>query len=352
MINSITDFLTSMAVQYRFFDCGRRIEEVSNTTMVHIENNRQPYPTPYLQHAWIALLFWDPQDTNTQQLWFLKFPLDEQAKLIPAARDAFLKQLLLSAGNNLQALADGEKMRGILEHNPYTFTPTPERQASMHAKAKQLLGLEPSQYYATTCTYLNGDLKDWHHLAIQGLADVSVRWPQHQQALSVALPNLPQTPLLSLCQCLENEPITGPLTNAICQRLIQEREHSPNSHNSHNSDAVVAALIRAMSASQSSELRQKTLQSLLLEQAPLAIEALAAIATRCCGDLHNPLLCLPFLEQLALHPQVTFNRILADLLFLAELRGHILGCFRMIERSPQLAVAIGGLLYPAQQATH
>lgn len=343
---TITEFLQSMGVASRFFDCGRRIEEIPAKVMLDFENSQQPYPAPYLQHAWMALLLWDPETANTPLLWFLKLPLDEQAKLVPAARDAFLKQLLLSVGHNLQALADGDKVRGILDNNPYTFTPSPERQACMHAKAKQLLQLEPSQHYAPTCAYLAGDLNRWQHLAVQGLADIAVRWPQHQQVLIAALPALPETPLLSLCQCLENEALSGLLTKALSQRLIQEREHTSSN------DAMVAALIRAMSASQADALRQKTLQSLLAETTPLSIEVLAAIATRCHRDLHNPLLCLPFLEQLARQPQATFNRVLADLLFLPELRGHILSCFRLSERSDELAMAIGGLLYPAQQTTH
>ncbi len=340
MAATIAEFLDKMGVVARYFDCGRRIQEIPAKTMHAFEDGDCAYPSPYLHHAWIGLLFWEPETPDTPLLWFLKFPLDEQAKLVPAARNEFLKQLLVTVGHNLQAVQDGEKMQGILDGNPYTFTPPPERQASLHAKAKQLMQLDPSQHYAATCDYLRSDLSQWQAVGIQGLADVAVRWQQHQDELIQSIPKLPSAPLIALCQCLENEALNGALTKTLTQRINSEREQaSPD-------EAMIAALIRGISTSQAEELRQRCLQSLLADEQAPGIEVVAAIATRCHQDLKNPLLCLPFLEQLAQFPQDTFNRILADLLFLGELRNHILGCFRAGERSQTLAAAIGGLLNP------
>lgn len=340
MTATIAEFLDKMGVVARYFDCGRRIQEIPAKTMLQFEDGDIAYPTPYLHHAWLGLLFWDPDAPDMPLLWFLKFPLDEQAKLLPAARNEFLKQLMVTVGHNLQAIQDGEKMQGILEGNPYTFTPTPERQASMHATAKQLMQLEPSDHYPIACDYLKGDLQQWQAVGIQGLADVAQRWQQHQNELINALPNMPQEPLQALCQCLENHKLSGALSKAITERITREREQqSPHG-------SIIAALVRAISASQATELRQRCLQSLLLDEQTTDIEVLAAIATRCHQDLQDPLLCMPFLERLAQHPQATFNRVLADVLFLPELRNHILACFRAGERSQTLINAIGGLLNP------
>lgn len=340
MTATIAEFLDKMGVVARYFDCGRRIQEIPAKAMQQFEDGDSAYPHPYLHHAWLGLLFWDPETPDMPLLWFLKFPLDEQAKLVPAARNEFLKQLLVTVGHNLQAIQDGEKMQGILDGNPYTFTPTPERQASMHATAKQVMQLPPSDHYPIACDYLCGDLNQWQGVAVQGLADVAQRWQQHQTELINALPKLPPEPLQALCQCLENYKLSGALSKAISERINREREQQAPQ------GSVIAALVRAMSASQAEELRQRCLQSLLLDEQTTDIEVLAAIATRCHRDLQDPLLCMPFLERLAQHPQATFNRVMADLLFLSELRNHILACFRAGDRSQTLITAIGGLLNP------
>ena len=70
-------------------------------------------------------------------------------------------------------------------------------------------------------------------------------------------------------------------------------------------------------------------------------------ATRCGDDLLEPTLTQPFLEQLSLYPQDTFNRVMADLLYQPHLRPTLLQAFRNPERSDALGKAIGGLLQPA-----
>jgi len=341
MITSIGQFLDNMGVHSRIFDMGRHISELPNQHFQNFEAGKVAYPAPYLHHAWIGLLFWEPDATEIPSLWFLKLPLDEQGKLDLPARDLFLKQLLTAVGSNIEAVKKGKQLQAVLEGNPFVFTPTPERQACLHAKVKTLLQLPPSQHYKACSDYLQSDLQQWQQLAIQGFADVAVRSAEHHAALITAIPKLPKMPLRSLALCLESEPLSGALCKVIGQRLHQETLTSqPDSD-------LIAALIRAISRSHAVELRQKFLLNLLIEnnEQPLAIECLAAIATRCHLDLTNLDICSAFLEGLAQHNQDTFNRILTDLLFLPAIRPHLMARFRHTERSPKLSTAIGGLIH-------
>lgn len=350
MITSIGQFLDNMGVYSRIFDMGRHINELPSQHFQSFEAGQTAYPAPYLHHAWIGLLFWEPDAAEIPSLWFLKLPLDEQGKLDLGARDLFLKQLLTAVGSNIEAVKEGKQLQAVLEGNPFVFTPTPERQASLHAKVKTLLQLPPSSHYQACRDYLQGnDLQHWDTLAVQGFADVAVRFSEHQSALINSIPNLPSTPLKSLALCLESEPMSGALCKVIGQRLqLESSSQSPDAD-------LMAALIRSISRSQAVELRQKLLLQLLSEDntQTQTIECLAAIATRCHLDLTNHDVCSAFLESLALHSQDTFNRVLTDLLFLPAIRPHLMACFRDTSRSPQLASAIGGLIQatPAQNTS-
>lgn len=349
MISSIGQLLDQMGVVTRVFDLGRHVQELSTTTFARFEAQDIAYPAPYLHHAWLGLLFWDPDTPEVPLLWFIKLPLDEQGKLVLAERDLFLQQLLVALGANIAASKQGEQLAAVLEGNPYVFTPSPERQAAIHARVNKLLGKTPSDFYAPACAYLHSDLSQWQNLGLQGLADIAVRWAEHQPALLRTIPLMPAPALIGLCQCLENEAINGALGKALHNRLLAEIEMAEEEQNI----GLIAALIRGLSQCQALELRHKTLLQVLHASAGQHIEVLAAIATRCAMDLCNLSLALPFLEALCQQDQAVFNRVLADLLFWAPLRPQLLEAFRQPQRSERLATAIGGLLspQPAHQGT-
>jgi hypothetical protein len=342
MISSIGQLLDQMGVTTRVFDLGRHIQEISTTTFAQFEAQSIAYPAPYLHHAWLGLLFWDPETAELPLLWFIKLPLDEQGKLVLAERDLFLQQLMVALGANIAASKQGEQLAAVLEGNPYVFTPSPERQAAIHARVNLLLNNPPSNFYEPACAYLKSDLSQWQTLGLQGLADIAVRWQQHQTDLIRILPALPAPALIGLCQCLENEAISGALGKALHNRLLREIQ-SPHDE---QDTSLVAALIRGLSQCQALQLRHKTLLQVLHAPAGQQIEVLAAIATRCSMDLCDLTLSLPFLEALCLQGQNSFNRVLADLLFCAPLRPHLLAAFRQPQRSELLAASIGGLLNP------
>ena len=338
MITSIGQFLQSMGLQARYFDMGRQITEIGSSKFQQFEHQESAYPTPYLHHAWFALLLWDAEAVDTPLLWFLKFPLDEQGKLVLAERDQFLKQLLVALGSNLEATKQGKQLAAVLEGNPYVFTPAPERQAAIHARVNLLLKRPPSDHYQAAVHYLSGNLNHWQELGVQGLADLAVRWQEHQDTLTKALADMPAQPLISLCQCLENESINGALGRVLKQRVDQVLDsQTPNT-------TLLAALIRGLSQCQALELRQKVLLRILGSAAAEDIEILVSIGTRCGQDLCTPTLCVPFLEALAKHRQDSFNHVLSDLLFSPALRPHIVACFESTQLSQTLTTAIKGLL--------
>jgi len=60
-LETISDFLVLSGFQYRIFDLGRKIQKISNQTFAAIEMQQTPYPYPFQQKAWLAILFWDKQ---------------------------------------------------------------------------------------------------------------------------------------------------------------------------------------------------------------------------------------------------------------------------------------------------
>lgn len=342
-ITSIGQLLTQMGVTTRVFDLGRHIQEIGTDTFARFEQQDIAYPAPYLHQAWVGLLFWDPDTPEIPLLWFIKLPLDEQGKIIPHERDLFLKQLMVALGSNIEASKQGKQLAAVLEGNPYVFTPSPERQAAMHAKANLLLKNPASDFYQPACDFLDTDLKQWQSIGLQGLADLAVRHSEHQSALIKAVATMPAEPLNRLCQCLENEAVSGALGKALGARLTAELTREVVD------GTLIASLIRGLSQCRALELRNRLLTQVLQSAAAEAIEVLAAIGTRCGMDLCDSTLCLAYLEALCRQGQQSFNRILADLLFCAPIRPHILTAFRSPARSTELAIAIGELLSPKTQ---
>jgi len=69
-INTLSEFLSKSQSQYRVFDMGRRVQKLSSDTFADFEDAKVPYPYPLQQHAWIAILFWNKQQSNQHYIWF------------------------------------------------------------------------------------------------------------------------------------------------------------------------------------------------------------------------------------------------------------------------------------------
>lgn len=340
----IHGFFSHLDIEAHYFDLGRRITPLATDAFIASDQLLTPYPTPYLQHAWLGVLFWQQGEPQNPMVWTLKLPLDERNLFEPAARDLFLRQLLTTMGKNVEAAKRGENMQAVLDNNPYSFTLPQERQAVFHAKASVLLERQPSRFYQPTLNYLaNPTASAWQELSIQGLADVCARWPQHISLLANALPAVPGECFIALCQLLEHEELDAKLVSTIGDRLdacLAAKQQNP---------MEIAAAIRGMSFSPAVALRRQKLEkTLALLQQP-NVEVIAAIASRCSHDLSNPELALAYLELLATLGQANFNQVITDLFSLEELKGPLRTAFRHPQRSTQLIHAIGELLAAANQ---
>jgi hypothetical protein len=129
--------------------------------------------------------------------------LDEQAKLVLAARDDFMRRLLENLGETTGNTARMAETEVALQDNPYAFRPKPERMAVFHAQVTAALQQPASPYYAHACDYFSGRLgwEQWSFLGYQGIADLAARLAQddNRQRLKTAIPELPPAPLEALC---------------------------------------------------------------------------------------------------------------------------------------------------------
>lgn len=349
---SLGKMLDKLNINTRYFDMGRRINELSQTILSEVEQLRIPYPTPYQRSMWLGLLLQDTQDckNNTPPLvWFLQFPLDEQGLLIPAQRDEFLQHLGRKLKKNIKTNKEGGKLEHILEGSPRVFTPTQEAKSIFHAKAMLLCEQAASPFYSPVKHYLSAlsenntvAQNDWQTLGLQGFADFAARLhKKNQQALlAKALAKLPCEPLYAICCCIEHSEIDQQLTLAIID-LIDKTLSSKTP------DATrVAALLRALSNSRAKKLRQQLLQRLLNSSLGNESELLIAIALRCWLDLQQPELTHLFLECLANNNQgqALFDKLFKDLIFIPQLRVFILSAIREPDCSNTLALALEQLL--------
>ncbi|MES9960079.1 MAG: DUF3549 family protein [Sedimenticola sp.] len=347
-ISTITEFLEATGARLRLFDMGRRITRISRDQFLQFEKTELPYPYPMQQQAWFALLFQDEERKIEPFIWFLRFPLDEQGKLLQAARDDFMHRLVERVGENLQAAESGEQLDAVLKDNPYTFKPRDDRMAVFHAKATRLLKQPHSQYFDHAREYFSGDLgwDQWSFVGYQGIAEMASFQDADEigKILASAIPQLPERPLEALCHCLENEPLTLAITRALLERMKQLLcEPEPDV-------MLVAAGIRAVSCSTSQNLKRELIEAVLAHPCANRVEPLAAISGRAWEILQEETIRRNYLERLAenCEGQEFFNQCLSDLLFLPGMRAPLLGALRDPERSEQLSQAIGALFQRIQ----
>ncbi|MET0093093.1 MAG: DUF3549 family protein [Sedimenticola sp.] len=347
-ISTITEFLEATGARLRLFDMGRRITKISRDQFLQFEKTELAYPYPMQQQAWFALLFQDEERKIEPFIWFLRFPLDEQGKLLQAARDDFMHRLVERVGENLQAAESGEQLDAVLKDNPYTFKPRDDRMAVFHAKANRLLKQPHSQYFDHAREYFSGDLgwDQWSFVGYQGIAEMASFQDADEigKILASAIPQLPERPLEALCHCLENEPLTLTITRALLERMKQLLcEPEPDL-------MLVAAVIRAVSCSTSQNLKRELIEAVLAHPCASRIEPLAAISGRAWEILQDETVRRNYLERLAENSegQEFFNQCLSDLLFLPGMRAPLLGALRDPERSQRLSQAIGALFQRIQ----
>ncbi len=340
--DSITDFLKTEDFNYRVFDMGRKVFPISNEYFEQIEKQKQLFPYPFQQKAWLALLFWPEHKEDQAVIWFLQFPIDELGYLKQQSRDVFLIDLLEQTGKNIQAKQKGDDVEDGLGESPFAFKPREDRLAMFHALATVELGQKPSQHYQYAHDYLlskeqgGPGYEQWQFLGLQGIADVVARLGEESNAslLTSAIPEMPSTPLQSFAHGLENRVLEKPLFDAMLARLRCELDSAEDV-------VLVAALIRSISAQPVDVEKTKILTEVLQSSVAKEIEVIAAISGRSWIDLENKELLSLFVEKLAIQDQMAFSAVLADLIMIPGMRDLILASMRSENRSSELTQRFG-----------
>jgi len=338
---TLCEFLLQSGAHVQFYDLGRRVVEISTDDMFAIERQQKPYPQPFLRHASLGVLFYytdDDGNSKDQQIWFLKFGLDEQGLLSQSARDDFLRRIIEQLAEQTLAKLEAEpestsanNVPEMPEDNPHGFTPREDRMACFHAKIAKKLGQTPSQFHAHAIDYFAGNpgFDQWNFVGLQGIADVAARLDEADNlaTLSAAIPQLPATPLAALCSCLENEAIDADLSTVLGIRL----EHALQE----NDNATVAAAIRGLSHGNDQSTLNKAVYSTLDSKAGHDVEVLATIAGRAWQSLEHTDIRRAFLHSLSqcTAGQRAFDHIMADLMFVPGLRKPLLDELRELRNT-------------------
>ena len=344
--DSISHFLETGEFEYRIYEMGRKVWEISAESFEQIENQKIKYPYPFQQKAWLALLFWLKNKQEDAVIWFLQFPIDELGFLKQASRDAFLIDLLEQTGKNIQAKQQGEKTEDGLGESPFAFKPREDRLAMFHAIATKTLGQEPSQHYQYAHDYLLPKNKggvgfdQWQFLGLQGLADVIARLDSddNEKLLVDAIAEMPETPLNSYAQALENVEFNADLFEVLAKKI--KAEISKTEVNV----ALVASLIRAISSYPVEAQRIELLQEVVSSSLANEVEIIASITGRSWNDLKDNDFRKIIIDVLAQHEQMAFNAIVADLIQIPGMRDLILDEMRSENRSPELAAKFGAFM--------
>lgn len=335
---TITELIAESGAQCRIYDIGRQISKVARGDFEQYELGQRSYPTPYLQHAWLAILTWQPKDPEKHNIWFLKLPLDEQNQIQAADRDAFIRHWLTVVKNPDQDYGDA----------PCSFRPDEHRMAYFHGLAVQLLQQPTTQFYHTARAYLAGDidLAQWQNLALQGIADTVVRI-QHDgndALLASALPILPVAPRNTWLSFLGYQALSLPLSQAVAETVEMALTTDIEA-----SDLGLFA--RALQGHASKEQGLAVLDKLMAHPKAQDAEFVSTLFSRCWQILEGERLDLA-LELAAVIGEDVFTALVADTMTLPGMRQKILTAFRNPQRSPQLSEAIGRMMTMLRQAMH
>ena len=334
---TLTEFLENTGATLDFYDVGRRVSAISRDDFLAFEKTELSYPFPLQKKAWLAVLQQRPTSLSEPVIWFIRFDLDEQGKLVQATRDYFLHRFVELAAE----AADGKTsdLGAALEDNPYVFKPRDDKLANLNAQLGLHLNRGPSQYFEHAKAYFSGAVgwDQWAFVGFQGIADLAARISDNEIAdlITQSIPHLPNEPLVALCQCLENQALPDELAKSLTTKLDSESIDA----------AVLAALVRGLSQAPQSY-RDLAIRKALSTAFATDPEILAAIGGRAWEAMQSPEIALEYLETLANKKvdQAIFNHCISDLLRISTLQQPLLAVMRDPKRSDQLAHAFQAML--------
>ncbi|MCO7208298.1 DUF3549 family protein [Pseudoalteromonas sp. B5MOD-1] len=336
-IATLGQLLDAAGTTWRAFDIGRHITKLDKKQFLAIEETKIPYPYPLAGHAWLAIQFWDVKASKEPYVWFLKFPLDEQSRLVSASRDHFANMVIEALGTEIT----GENAEGKLDNNPYVFTPNANKLAAFNAQVKCLLKQSASQYYEYAQLYFSGKLgfDNWQSVAVQGIADFAMRLDNDNNLanLQAAWGQLPVEVLQPLSAMLEHVAIEPVFAEQLLAYGLNAIEHKD--------DIALVAALRSLSKTPAQGLTAQLVDAVLRSDMNTQSDVLLTIAGRCFSTLEDPERLHVFMDCCAHHTKIEqlFVSIFTDLVAIPSIRPHLLGLLRKENRSETLARAIGRL---------
>lgn len=335
-INSICEFLHAAGSQFKIIDMGRGLRTLTEQTFLEIEYQRQAVPFPRQQHMWLGCIFWNPNLSEQQFIWFLKLPLDERGLLNQAARNMFLEKVVEALGADLGL---SEEKNGELGDNPFTFTPTQTQLAHFSALAKVQLDL-PATDLTSALAYIAEPMKvDWQTLSVQSIAELTIRHasPEIYPLLNKHLGQLHGPVLKMLFEGLENCELHKPLAITIAKQLQDFiADYATYTDQVH-------LCIRAL-AQASLELQVKYLKHILALPS-LEVDTLILLSARWMNALSaNPNDLDRFLVHLTHCEDDVFIGLYQDLVQLPNVRPVLLGLIHQKTASPVILTKLQSIL--------
>lgn len=336
-ISSLSEFLLHAGTEYRVFDMGRCIRDLEPQEFLEIENAQRVAPFPRQQHAWFGIVYWNIQLSHQQYIWFLKLPLDEQGKVVDAARQHFLELVMTALAEQTQD-ADKLEKASQTQQNPYVFTPNQQQLADFNARSKIACGAAAGNDYQIARQYMGSpQVVDWQQISLQGLADC-VHFATQGELLGwlEQLPTaFPQTVQQHLLCALEDRTVSASVAEAVINLIKVEQI---------DSQPCLWAL-RAIAQIDDETIRNRLITQVVSAEG-LSADALTVVVGRHWQALNESNM-LKLLEHAAKIEESGnsgfFASLFADVAQLPETRAAALSVLRSPDRSQTLSVAIGTL---------
>lgn len=358
-LSSLSNFFQRTGADVHLYHLGRTLSPLSLEELEAFETQQQPWSQPFKGQARLACVF-RPAGIDDPLVWFLALPLDEEGRLSPPQRDAFLERLLttlgqtaLSVGRSDLLQAEAGKIDNLMQDNPLAFTPDDSLRAMLHARASIDCDRPASQYYEQAERYLAAQLPldDWPSVGLQGIADGLTRRGEFTNELAEAMIErigyLPDTPLRALALCLEQAPpahpqLASPLTDSLEAELLDSLIRRGQTARELGDLETLCACLRAAAASPLPAAAE-WLDMLLADESAASVDVLVAIAARGYAHLEDAERLPTFLVRLANCPQASFQALARDLALIPRLRLPVLMTLRNAEPDSALGLALASL---------
>ena len=336
-ITTLGEFLQAGQAEYKIFDIGRQLTELSREEFAAIEEQQRPYPYPIARQAQLAILFQHKQHDQQPFIWFLQFPLDERGLLNSAARNQYLEYVVSALGHEITGEMTEEQEKQ-LQQNPYLLTPTEQQRAALHARVQRQQNLSPSIHFETAEAYLRNPESgiDWQQVGLQGLHDCAARLeqlPELSKAIARQFASYPDAVRQPLAVALEQQSITPPVRDALLKNL--ENDDAPLSTDS----------LRALASATSHPRAKKSINALL----PTATaDQLVIIAARLWPVLDEEQSLLRYLDAIATLDNVLFDALFQDIIAMPTIRPLLLSILAQQKQSEAVGEALNRLKQQTQ----